>query len=211
MYYRQHRRRTHINSMRTSRPISVFSFSHPQSNLPAIKAGSAAESMFAAAFTESYWRNASRVHSGSSKTQMYFAREIPVSGLGIADLVSVAWNPEKGLRFSFHEDGAPEQSHSTVRAFELKLDNWKKGLMQAYRYKFFSDSSILVLPSEKLSPALKHIDAFFNLQVGLWGYNQDSGCIRSHFTPRPARPENEKYRVLALRRVFESATAEPAA
>jgi hypothetical protein len=196
--------------MRNSKSISVFSLNHPQSNLPAIKAGSVPESVFAEGFTESYWRAASRVHSGTSKTQMCFAREIPVNGLGIADLVSVAWNPDKELHVSGDSAKLPELKRPTVRAFEMKLDNWKKGLMQAHRYSFFSDSSILVLPSDRIGTAVDHIDLFIKLQVGLWSYNPASGSIRQYYTPRPVRPENGKHRGLVLQRVWESATAEPA-
>lgn len=197
--------------MRNSKPISIFNFSHPQSNLPAIRAGSVSESTFAAAFAKSYWLSASRMHSGTSRTQMCFAREIPVNGLGIADLVTVAWNPTQMHQFPTHRDAVPEMNLSTVRAFELKLENWKKGLMQAYRYKFFSDSSILVLPNSNLTAALKSIDVFAQLRVGLWSYNMETGCIRSYLTPRPARPEDNKHRMIAILRVLEAVTAEPIA
>ena len=74
-----------------------------------------------------------------------------------------------------------------------RLGLWRKGMMQAHRYKFFSHASILVLPKQKLSPAVSHLDVFRKLRVGLWGFDDNTGSITSIYTPRPKQQQILKY------------------
>lgn len=52
-------------------------------------------------------------------------------------------------------------------AFELKLDNWKRALFQAIRYKTFSEYNYVVMPIDKKELLLKKIDVFRENNVGL--------------------------------------------
>lgn len=52
-------------------------------------------------------------------------------------------------------------------AFELKLDNWKRALFQAIRYKTFSEYNYVVMPIDKKELLLKNIDVFRENNIGL--------------------------------------------
>ena len=53
-----------------------------------------------------------------------------------------------------------------VISFELKLTNWRGALMQAFRYRSFSDYSYVVLPEETAIKALEHLEMF--IRYGHW-------------------------------------------
>ncbi len=56
---------------------------------------------------------------------------------------------------------------SSIIAFELKIDKWKKALTQAYRYKTFANAVFVVLDDARIKSAIKHIDEFKHFNVGL--------------------------------------------
>lgn len=70
----------------------------------------------------------------------------------------------------------------TIISIEAKLRNWKKALQQAYRYKRFSHYSFVLLDEGHLQPALKQIDLFKNLEIGLISMTPEGYTI--HFSPR---------------------------
>ena len=74
----------------TSFSSCSYSFSHPKNNLPSIKLGNEPEVLFTESFMDSYLNNVKKLHSKTTKTEMLLAREIPIHGLGIADLLSVS-------------------------------------------------------------------------------------------------------------------------
>lgn len=76
----------------------------------------------------------------------------------------------------------------TIRAFEVKLSDWRKGLMQAYRYRFFADASILVMPDDKKHLVEPFLATFRQLNVGFWAFNGSTEAIDKVYTPRPQRP-----------------------
>lgn len=109
-------------------------------------------------------------------------RELPVPGTGIADFVIV----------NLTASGKSNRK-TTIQSFELKLKDWRSGLMQAHRYKYFSNAAILVIPSEKTKTAQASIGLFKQLNVGLWSFNTASGTISKKFTPRPRKiPDNKR-------------------
>ncbi|MEJ7823408.1 MAG: hypothetical protein WKF85_13880 [Chitinophagaceae bacterium] len=57
-------------------------------------------------------------------------------------------------------------SEETI-AIEAKLKNWKRALEQAFRYKWFSDQSYVVLDSKSIKPAIKNLNEFKKFEVGL--------------------------------------------
>jgi hypothetical protein len=50
-----------------------------------------------------------------------------------------------------------------LTAFELKLRDWRKGLVQAYRYRYFCDSSIVVIPNDVAQRASQRLELFASL------------------------------------------------
>lgn len=120
-------------------------------------------------------------------------RELPVPGSGIADLVVV----------KEHDCVKINQPKTTVQAFEFKIKDWRKGLMQAHRYKYFSNSSILVVPSHTVKSAEKSIDLFKQLGVGLWAFNVSSLTVTKRFTPRPKKVMDAKRAAYVLDKAYE--------
>ena len=72
-------------------------------------------------------------------------------------------------------------------AFELKLKDWKKGLIQAFRYKAYANSSFVVIDERFVCKAKENISAFRRAQVGLVSYSIDSQ-FRVIFNPKPRKP-----------------------
>lgn len=183
--------------------VLTFDFSHPQDNLKHAGLNRIGhEADFAERFTETYQNKFHRVHSGTTKSNCYFAREVPVPGNGIPDLLVVSWNGDKRDMFSV---GNLAETHPVIRAFEFKMVDWKKGLMQAHRYKYFSHAAILVMPRKKLHQAISKINMFRALSVGLWGFDPETDTISTFFTPRPIKQHIPRYRDIALQRVQQMA------
>jgi len=159
------------------------------------------EAVFADAFVATYDAKYPWLHSGSKRQNRAMAREVPVNGFGIADLVTVS--SDLPLHMWSVEDRFADL-HPTVRAFEFKLSDWRRGMMQAHRYRFFADASILVIPTRKLHLASSFLHTFRSINVGLWGFEQLTGNISMVFTPRPRLPIDMDHRNKAISKVFEA-------
>lgn len=171
--------------------ILEYKFHNPQRNFSAKTPRRNPEDEFAQQFTESYYENFLKIHTGTSRKNTLFMREVPISGNGIADLLVFNWAND--LTQQGISDTALEKFNPVVRAFEFKLKDWRKGMMQAHRYKYFSHASILVLPLEKLNQVESQLDMFKKLRVGLWGFSKERGTITCLFTPRPKQQFIPKY------------------
>jgi hypothetical protein len=179
--------------------IGTYINSIPRMNLGPRWTTANNEELFVEAFADAYDNKYAWLHSGSPKLNRVMAREIPVNGFGIADLVTVSW---EDLLSTCGNNSIMAEFRPTVRAFELKLSDWRKGLMQAHRYRFFADAAILVLPTNKLTVTEPFLDTFRTLNVGLWGFNTVTGGISIVFTPRPRIPANGGHRDKAITRVL---------
>ncbi|MBU0767817.1 MAG: hypothetical protein KJ687_01810 [Proteobacteria bacterium] len=176
--------------------IYEYPFHNPQKNFFGGDARPNPEAMFAEQFARSYCDRFSQIHSGTCKDRTLFVREVPVSGNGIADLLVFSWSSTLAPQESISLD--LEQLAPTVRAFEFKLSNWRKGLMQAHRYKYFSHASILVLPGNKMKSVKPEINLFRKLRVGLWGFLPETGRITCFYTPRPKQQQIIKHTQKAI-------------
>jgi len=114
----------------------------------------------------------------------------------------LSWSRDREVNLSICLD--LEKVDPTVRAFEFKLSDWRKGLMQAHRYKFFSNVSVLVLPKHKMKSVAPEIDIFRRLRVGLWGFSPEKGTIVCLYTPRPIKQPVPKYGERAIRLAAQS-------
>lgn len=76
-------------------------------------------------------------------------------------------------------------------AIEAKLKNWKRALEQAYRYRWFSNKSFVMLPGENINPALKNISLFEKYGVGLASIDKERG-IEVHYQPTETVPYSER-------------------
>ena len=80
-------------------------------------------------------------------------------------------------------------------AIEAKLTNWRRALKQAYRYKWFCDSSYVCLPSVNIQSALSNIDSFKQMNVGLFSLDSNNQ-INIFFSPKPAKPICKEMNIL---------------
>ncbi len=153
------------------------------------------EANFLAAFERAYFRS---VGKGGLA-----AGEFALEGYGVADLVWIAWRPDGGEEFS-----ALSLEKSLLRrklhAFEAKLKDWRRALKQAFRYRYFADKAIVLMPAANAAPALVHLERFRDLGVGFWTFDVETGTIRKHFTPTRVSAYNSKARAKAVARLSSS-------
>jgi hypothetical protein len=76
--------------------------------------------------------------------------------LGIPDFLFFSKNKEK---------------LNEVIIYELKLNNWRRALIQAYRYKSFCHKSFVVMDEAFICRAIKHIEKFKLSGIGLASIN----------------------------------------
>lgn len=173
---------------------------HPERNLPGrILRRATTEDRLTLRFARAYMNQAQLLHYGTGKNRVICARQIAVNGFGIADLVAISYRSEgAGSDISWIENATLHKP--TIRAFEIKVSDWRKGMLQAYRYKYYANTSILVLPFNRCSAAIPFLDTFRKIRVGLWGFNDKTGRIHNYYTPRPTAAKEAKYygRVLCI-------------
>jgi hypothetical protein len=114
-------------------------------------------------------------------------REFALEGFGRADLVWLAWTPNAS---SNEFSALALKKRVRLTAIEAKISDWRKGLQQAFRYRYFAHRALLVLPMETASVAARFIATFRKLRVGLWGFDAKTGRLHKRFTPRCASPIN---------------------
>ncbi len=157
--------------------IVEFGAFNPRRNLPAAVRTKRGEANFLGAFERGF--TAKREGKGIG------GRHFAVSGYGIADFI---WAKPTRKR-----NAEPE-----LLAFEMKLKDWRRALSQAYRYSYFADQSIVVLPPETAQIASTHCERFELLGIGLWQFDADRGRIKPIHTPKPAGPRNREAKAKAL-------------
>lgn len=158
-------------------------------NLPAVSASKRGEVNFLAKFEKAYLAELTE-----TKGEFAAGREFALDGFGRADILFMAWKQSaKDEDFS-----ALALKDLRLTAIEAKLKDWRKGLMQASRYRFFANRSILVLPPPTTAVAVRFLDTFKALNVGLWEFDPKALVLTRHFTPAETRPLNTKAREKAV-------------
>lgn len=95
--------------------------------------------------------------------------EFEIPGCGIADFIWV-------------------DSGGNIDAFEFKMKDWKRGATQASRYRAYAARTILVMPARAIDPALRFLNSFQIVDLGLWSFDPKTGEIVSYHTPSPKEP-----------------------
>lgn len=155
----------------------------PRRNLPSVLSRKRGESNFVARFGRCY----AAEHDGSGVG----ARGFPMAGYGIADFVWLSLIGTQGR-------GVLPTSEPLLIAFEMKLANWRRALSQAYRYGYFADQAVVVMPPKAVEAATGYIDLFWTLGVGLWSFEPECGRLSHAHTPEPARPRNPAAKARAV-------------
>ena len=183
-------------------PIPKLKFSEPRHNLPGRKGIATAEDRFTISFARAYTERFSAIHSRSVRTANAMAREIPVTGYGIADLVAVAWEP--GMSGQPSVESFLQIGCVTTRAFEFKIRDWRTALAQAARYRYFAHQSTVVLPCDVFVRARAFLDMFRKTRIGLWSFDLTKRQIVALHTPRPAQPKSWKQFVHTVKLVHRA-------
>jgi hypothetical protein len=174
----------------TSNHLVRFRSSSPRKNLPPSISRKRAEANFLCSFERVF------VH-GHCQTKQITWRDFALQGYGIPDLITFAWNTQQTSVLSL-EALRQKLQRQQFTAFELKLHDWRKGLVQAYRYRYFCDCSIVVLPSGVAERASQHLELFASLDVGLWSFAPDTDVITKYFTPHQGTARNLEARNKAI-------------
>jgi hypothetical protein len=110
-----------------------------------------------------------------SSASVFQAREM--KGLfGVPDFVAAVVPPNTGQRCS-----------TPSVAFEMKLSDWRRGLIQAFRYRAFARVAYLVLDASRIGPAVANTERFERSNVGLVGIETD-GRFTVYHVPQDEEP-----------------------
>lgn len=178
--------------MTTDTPRVIrFGAHNTRRNLPAASASKRGESNFLARFERAYFAQ----ETGLSGHEFAAGREFGLDGYGRADVLWIAWKKTPDSS-DFSALALSKRIH--VTAVEAKLKDWRKGLQQASRYRYFANRALLVLPPDTARIALGFLETFRSLNVGLWEFDAATGRIIKHTTPRVRRALSRKARQKAI-------------
>ena len=121
-------------------------------------------------------------------------RHFAVAECGVADCIVLR-----------RKDAKAELAKAQLMAFEAKLSDWRKALTQAYRYRYYADVSIVILPTDVAGPAMDNRPLFRQFGVGLWTFNPESGAICPRIAAKTQTPLSAHKREQALIRIERSA------
>lgn len=169
-----------------------FDSYNSQKNFPARSARKQGEANFLRAFEQVYYCQFQRNNYNIS------GYEFAVQSFGRADLVWMTWNPSFALNDTSMHALRQHLRRRKLIAFEAKLKDWQKALQQAFRYRYFADKVIVVMPHSTILPALANLESFHLLKVGLWSFNEKTGIIREYYSPNQSKALNKEARELAL-------------
>lgn len=82
---------------------------------------------------------------------------------------------------------AKQEERVSIVSFELKLRNWKRAAMQAFRYKSFSNASYVVIANETAHVAIDNIETFRKYNIGLASFDK-TGEFQILFKPEADIP-----------------------
>ncbi len=157
------------------------------------------ECQFVDIFYSLYRKKFHKFHSKSDIMTIAISKEVPVHEYGRADIVGV-------FRYNKTKNEAPSYNNTIVRTFEAKLTDWKRALQQAFRYKFFSNVSIVLMPKDIIHRPMRGIAKFKKLKIGLWGFDVDRLSVQRIYTPRSSKPYSKKQYLNAISRTLSSPT-----
>lgn len=87
-----------------------------------------------------------------------------------------------------------------VVAYELKLKNWKRALIQAFKYKSFANQAVVVIDNHYVGRAIKNIDEFKRVKVGLASFDLEKN-IKVHYMPEQDSPFSSSYSQVILKKL----------
>lgn len=88
-----------------------------------------------------------------------------------------------------------------IWSFEVKLKNWKRACYQASRYRGFSHYTTVVMPQENVHTAIKNIDMFDKMNIGLMAIDKQSK-LKFIKKPKRSNPTSKKHHLYALGKII---------
>ena len=176
----------------TSNHLVRFRSTSPRKNLPPSISRKRGEVNFLCSFERAFV-------AGHCRTKQITWRDFALQGYGIPDLITFAWSTDQNQATVWSLEALRQKlQRQQFTAFELKLRDWRKGIVQAYRYRYFCDRSIVVLPRDVVGKASKRLEVFRSLEVGLWSFDPDTDVITKYFTPRKGTARSMEARNKAI-------------
>jgi hypothetical protein len=186
-------------SARPTTELKKVSGVGPRKNFSGPFSRKRSEARFVIAFGRAYAKKISEQAESRGQSHV-MGRELSISGFGIADLVWIAWTSQSKSEQATSNGSSRRvrTRRATIFAFEMKLRDWRKALSQAFRYRYFADVALIVLPPEIAAKAIDKLSIFREIKVGLWSFDEKTGRIEEIFTPRRSRPFSESARQKAI-------------
>jgi hypothetical protein len=163
---------------------------NPRRNLPRYLSRKRKESNFLCAFERTY--------RACISSAGIIGRDLEVSGYGIPDWIWVGWRQGPESQDATAYSLEPPPPNLRLYAFELKISHWRKAFKQAFRYSYFSDRAVVVVPPQTAAIARKHLAVFRLHEIGLWSFDARVGMILRIYTPRVTKARNEKAKAKAI-------------
>ncbi len=168
--------------------LSRISKNYPRQNLPYSKSSKRIESLFVHAFVNNF--NTELLIKNYNKKYI-LAKELDLNGYGIADLV--LW--EYSIKNCHNES---RLIRTILTTFEVKIKDWRKAIIQAYRYKYYSNRAIVIIPIEYSAKAVINKKLFSDFNIGLWIFDKKNKQTNKIFTPRAHKPINREAKEKAI-------------
>ena len=96
-----------------------------------------------------------------------------------------------------------------ICSFEFKLENWKRALYQAKRYRTFSHRVFVVMPTRTVGRVNGALEYFRRFNIGLIGHDA-KGASEQVLPSRKREPISRAGFIRALGMLLDQAAASPA-
>lgn len=175
----------------------VIRGANPRRNLPGHLSRKRTESNFLCAFERAY--------RASVSSAGIVGRDLEVSGYGIADWIWIGWRRSSRSQDATACSIEALPPNLLLYAFELKISAWRRALKQAFRYSYFADRSVVVVPPKTAAIARRHLDVFRLHGIGLWSFDARAGRIVRIYSPRVLKARNDKAKARAIELILRRA------
>ncbi len=91
-------------------------------------------------------------------------------------------------------------NETLIVSLELKLNNWKKALTQAFKYRCFSNLAFVIIDADNIHAAIRNKSLFERYNIGLSSFDKN-GTLVNHYSPKFQEPLS-KYQVTVLHKVI---------
>ena len=87
-------------------------------------------------------------------------------------------------------------NNKEIISIEAKLKNWKRALIQAYRYRSFSKKAYVFMDNDYIDAPLEKIEEFKKFNIGLAGVSNEK--IEIYYEPEEKEPFSKELYIKAM-------------